>query len=107
MHVEQAIDTYIAELTKCMNTYYAQYAPTIPPPAIVIMPGQKYLKVVELDNSGNSTSKRVHSFIDKKTGDLYKPASWKAPAKGIRFNLITDAALLYPRLDAHGSYLYL
>jgi hypothetical protein len=83
MHIEQAIEIYIAKLTTCMATHYAQYGPTIPPPTIVIMPRQKYLKIVELDNSGSSNARRVHSFIDKKTGDLYKAASWNAPPRGL------------------------
>ena len=29
----------------------------------------------------------VHAFIDKQTGEVYKPASWKAPAKHVRFDL--------------------
>ena len=30
----------------------------------------------------------VTAFIDKNTGEVYKPASWKAPAKNVRFDLI-------------------
>ena len=29
----------------------------------------------------------LHAFIDKNTGEVYKPASWKAPAKHVRFDL--------------------
>jgi hypothetical protein len=28
-----------------------------------------------------------HAFVDKKTGEVYKSASWKSPAKGVRFDL--------------------
>ena len=40
--------------------------------------GRKYHKVI-METGGSSRS--VHAFIDKKTGDVYKPASFKAPAK--------------------------
>jgi len=30
---------------------------------------------------------RIHTFIDKLTGDILKPASWKAPARHARGNL--------------------
>ena len=33
------------------------------------------------------TAGSVHCFIDKKTGEVYKAASWKAPAKIVRFDL--------------------
>ena len=53
----------------------------------------------------------VHCFIDKKTGEVYKPASWKAPAKIVRFDLrlITDREFLFNpnNISWAGSHLYL
>jgi hypothetical protein len=67
--------------------------------------GKKYHKIVMI-SSGNARS--VHAFVDKNTGDLYKAASWKAPAKGVRFNLllIKDREWLMQYADPFGSYLY-
>ena len=68
--------------------------------------GRKYHKIVmEYDNG----SKSVHAFIDKKTGDVYKAASFKAPAKGVRFNLciMSDREWLMENADWAGSYLYI
>jgi len=50
----------------------------------------------------------VHAFIDKKTGEVYKPASVKAPAKGVRFDLrlIEQREWLLKNADWAGSYLY-
>jgi len=47
-------------------------------------------------------------FVDMKTGDCYKPASYKAPAKGIRYNLLDDKSReeMLGRADWVGSYLY-
>ena len=39
--------------------------------------GNKYVKVVSV--SWNSRS--VHSFVEKATGDIWRAASWKAPAR--------------------------
>ena len=67
--------------------------------------GKKYHKIVMI-SSGNARS--VHCFVDKKTGDVYKSASWKAPAKGVRFNLllIKDREWLMQYADSLGGYLY-
>ena len=67
--------------------------------------GRKYLKIV-MDANG---SKSVHAFVDKKTGEVYKPASFKAPAKIVRFNLclIKDREWLLENADWAGSYLYM
>ena len=53
----------------------------------------------------------VHAFIDKQTGEVYKPASWKAPAKHVRFDLriIREREfLLNPKnCDWAGGHLYM
>jgi hypothetical protein len=53
-------------------------------------------------------SRSVHCFIDKKTGEVYKSASWKAPAKGVRYDLMNDShrEWLLENADWAGSYLY-
>jgi len=57
-----------------------------------IQPGQKYLKIiqVEFDTYKDKNEWRdggVHAFVNKKTGQVYKPAGWKAPAKHVRYDL--------------------
>ena len=71
----------------------------------VIESGKKYHKII-LVNGGGSRS--VHAFVDKKTGELYKSASWKSPAKGVRYDLrlIKDREYLLENADWSGGYLY-
>ena len=66
-----------------------------------IQTGRKYHKI----HDGNG----VHAFIDKNTGEVYKPASYKAPAQHVRYDLrrIKDRARCYENADWAGSYLYL
>ena len=66
--------------------------------------GRKYHKIIM--NAAGSRS--VHAFVDKKTGEVYKSASWKAPAKGVRYDLrlIKDREWLLEHADWAGSYLY-
>ena len=68
--------------------------------------GRKYHKVI-METGGGSRS--VHAFVDKKTGSVYKPASFKAPAKHERFNLliIESREKCLEKADWAGSYLYL
>ena len=69
--------------------------------------GRKYHKIWHLDSGG---SRSCHAFIDKKTGEVYKPASYKAPAKGVRFNLLIikerEWVLNPANCDWAGGYLY-
>lgn len=71
----------------------------------VIESGKKYHKVIFIDGGGQRS---VHAFVDKKTGEVYKSASWKAPAKGVRFDLrlIDDREWLFENCDWAGGYLY-
>ena len=71
----------------------------------IIETGRKYHKVIMVTDSG---SRSVHAFIDKKTGELYKSASFKAPAKGVRYDLriIKDREHVLENCDWSGGYLY-
>ena len=78
--------------------------------------GKKYYKIVsrEFDTFRDRNEYRdgsVHAFVDKETGDVYKPASWKAPAKHIRYTFQnTDHLkfLLNPKnVGWAGGYLYM
>ena len=66
--------------------------------------GRKYHKIIMSANGSCS----VHAFIDKKTGEVYKSASFKAPAKGVRYDLrlIKDREWLLENADWVGVYLY-
>ena len=81
--------------------------------------GKRYYKIVQQEFETWEKSKyygqyrdgSVHCFVDKETGDVYKPASWSAPAKHIRFtfqNVNHLKFLLNPdNVDWAGGYLYL
>ena len=80
--------------------------------------GKKYYKIVsmEFDDMGQYATNQykercVHSFVDRKTGQVYKPASWNAPAKHVRFDMriIKEREFLFNsnNTDWAGGYLYL
>ena len=81
--------------------------------------GKKYYKIVQQEFETWEGSKyygqyrdgSVHAFVDKKTGQVYKPASWQSPAKHVRFDLriIREREFLfnYKNTGWAGGYLYL
>jgi hypothetical protein len=73
----------------------------------IIESGRKYHKIIMVDDSVRN-NRSVHAFVDKKTGEIYKSASWKSPAKGVRYDLrlIEDREWLLENADWSGSYLY-
>ena len=68
--------------------------------------GRKYHKIWQV--SGRNGSKSCHAFIDKKTGEVYMSASYKAPAKIVRYRLLEIASreLCFENADWAGGYLY-
>ena len=79
--------------------------------------GRKYIKIIQQDydtfqDRNEYRDGSVHAFVNKKTGEVYKPASWKSPhTKYVRFDLriINDRAKLHdPNFTGWaGGYLYL
>ena len=80
-----------------------------------IREGKKYYKIVQVEfdtfqDRNEYRDRSVHSFVDKNTGNVYKPASWKAPhTKHVRFTFQEPRDirfLLEPRnVDWAGGYL--
>ena len=81
-----------------------------------IKTGKKYYKIVQMNfdtfqDRNEYREGSVHAFVDKKTGQVYKPASWQAPAKHVRFDLriIREREFLFNSNNTGwaGGYLYL
>ena len=57
--------------------------------------GKRYYKIVQQEFEtwekskyyGQYRDSSVHSFVDKETGEVYKPAGWAKPAKHVRFDM--------------------
>ena len=78
--------------------------------------GKKYYKIVQMEfdtfqDRNEYRAGSVHAFVDKQTGQVYKPASWQAPAKHVRFDLriIKEREFLFNSNNTGwaGGYLYL
>ena len=72
----------------------------------VIESGKKYHKIIMIDGGG---SRSVSCFVDKKTGEIYKAASFRAPAKHVRydFRIIEQREWVLANADWAGGWLYL
>ena len=82
-----------------------------------IREGKKYYKIVQVEfdtfqGRNEYRDSSVHSFVDKNNGNVYKPASWKAPhTKHVRFTFQKpeDIRFLLNPINVGwaGGYLYL
>jgi hypothetical protein len=102
-HHQRSLETYHQEAIKKLKNGECDYD-------FVIESGRKYHKIIMVIDNGSdrSPSRSVHAFIDKKTGEVYKSATWKSPAKGVRYDLriIEQREWLLQNADWASSYLY-
>ena len=98
----KALAAYVATVTEVTAKHFADAGYTHASPTIsVAKGGRKYAKVLRSDTAQTS----VHSFVDKATGEIFKPAGWKAPAKHARGNIYDNAGV--GALTYSGGILYL
>ena len=78
--------------------------------------GRKYIKIIQQDydtfqDRNEYRDGSVHAFVDRNTGEVYKPAGWKSPAKHVRYDMriIRERANLHDPnfVDWAGGYLYM
>ena len=100
------ITKYSLMLCDALQQNYQRRHPNGRNYSYALISGRKYHKLIMETGAG---SRSVHAFIDQKTGDVYKPASFKAPAKGVRYNVlnIESREEMLERADWAGSYLYI
>ena len=104
--IQLNVRKYTLMLCDALELDFKSRYPNSDPYKFSIESGRKYHKIVM---ETESQSQSVHAFVDKKTGEVYKPASWKAPAKHVRYNLLSIQSReeCFERADWSGGYLYM
>ena len=74
--------------------------------------GRRYNKIVQREfEDGKFRDTTVHAFIDKYTGEVYKPAGWANPAKHVRYDMriIKEREYIHnpDNIDWAGGHLYM
>ena len=81
-----------------------------------IQEGRKYYKIIQqnydtFQDRNEYRDGSVHAFVDKNTGEVYMAASWRAPAKHVRYDMriINERNYVHNpfNCDWAGGYLYM
>tara|TARA_B100000427_G_scaffold135055_1_gene112298 strand:- start:519 stop:914 length:396 start_codon:yes stop_codon:yes gene_type:complete len=114
LSLSQKVEKWTYGLCKSLEQNYQQSFPNSSSNKTFKMElGRKYWKIVQtdIDADGKVWSGGVHAFVDRNTGQVYKPASYKSPAKHVRYDMriINNREQLHnPNFtDWAGGYLYL
>ena len=101
--LDQKIEKWVYFYMRALeDNYTSRYPNSSSPVTFRLEVGRKYLKVMQNDGG-------VHTFIDRNTGEVYKPASWNKAAQHVRYDLriIRSRMDCYARADWAGGYLYM
>jgi len=104
--VQVGVDKYVAEINKQLHSGRFAKLHKEKKTEMKARKATKYYRVEEWE-MGKAGS--IHAFIDIETGDIFKPAGWKAPAKGARGNIRDQNYIKYISKypDAYyGGHLY-
>lgn len=69
---------------------------------LLVSHGRKYIKLIIANAYNQKNTQSVYAFLDQE-GNIYKPASFNAPAKGIRGNVSSIDPTI---LDSSTHWLY-
>ena len=77
-----------------------------------VIEGRKYWKIFSFeydDRLGDYKESSINAFVNKQTGEVFKPASYNKPAKHVRYNLLDDVSRqsMFERCHYAGGYLYI
>jgi hypothetical protein len=81
--MKDKIEAYVTKLQKNTNDAIDQDHEGTNYFVLGIDFGAKYARIHKTDHNGKG-QKTTFGFIDMTTGDVFKAASWKGPAKGVR-----------------------
>jgi len=95
---EETFQKFFFAAKEQVSEHYDKYYPSLTPGVLEFTRGRRYYKVTRNDGG----SRGVHCFVDTKTGDVLKAASWSAPAKHARSNIF-DSDLGLSGLTVYGG----
>ena len=101
--LQERVIKWTQDLVNALESNYdSRYPNSVNPVRFELKSGRKYLKIIQIHGG-------VHAFVNKKTGEVFKPASWTGPAKIVRYDLrvINEREACFANADWAGGYLYL
>ena len=113
----QKVEKWVWQLCRSLEeNYKLRYPDSSEPIKFRMEFGRKYIKIIQQDydtfrDRNEYRDGGVHAFVDRNTGEVYKPASWKSPAKHVRYDMriINHREFLHnpDNISWSGGYLYM
>jgi len=95
--IAEAFARFIHQVRDMVAKYHEDKFPNLAQPTISFTTGKRYWKIVK-DYYGQ---RAVYCFVDRTNGDILKAATWRAPAKHARGNILDDNPM--KAVNEHGA----
>lgn len=89
MEIEKAFEQFVEDVRDMVAREHNRRFPSLETPSICFTKGRRYWRVVK-ESLGQRSA---YCFVDRTNGDILKAATWKAPAKHARGNVLDDNPL--------------
>jgi len=89
------LEAFVAACQAIVDAYYKSTHPRLTPSKLTFdfKGGMRYAKIITTTQGLGSGQRSVFGFVDMRSGDLLKAASWKGPTKNFtRGNVHTTGA---------------
>lgn len=102
--IKPQVEKYLEVIRKLTEGYHGSMKFDLKLPTIVAKYGSRYVAVIVTENWNlGQPSRRIHSFVDIKNGNILKAATFRAPARnGVRGNIFS-ADVGRSVIDWHGA----
>ena len=74
------LEAFVARAQTVVTEHYKRSFPTLTPSVLSYELGNRYARIV-ITSDGGRGQRSAFGFVDMKSGNLLKSASWKGPAK--------------------------
>ena len=82
--LKREIEDFASRVQGLIDEHYEEKFPNLTAPLVLVKFGRKYAKLIKKGPTAKGGQQSVYGFVDAHTGDIYKAATWAAPAKHIR-----------------------
>ena len=101
-----ALENFRAISEEIILAHFASNGFTFAVPGTEIGTGRKYIKLWRTETRDGATVRNsIHAFVEVATGDIFTPASCKAPAKHARGNIFEDGGRASMTAAGHVAYM--
>jgi hypothetical protein len=86
---DEALSNFVAKAQVKTNEHFAASYPNLNPDRLVVQPSAPNARYARVHRFTDN-QEFIWAFVERTTGDIFKPASFNAPAKYARGNIFSD-----------------